>query len=287
MHITFLENKPNVAGKGPNWLFDLDYLTNSMNYQPVRSENQANKTAGPEEANHSAGTQDNIDAGNSVGNPEMESESAQDYFVLPIWSSYTLTAKSSEAKNEGEKPNKNTGLKTNEEPVDQEDQAFLEELERLKRQENEANDAAEALGKEFAQDTEDLLLQARDARATSTNTINIASTPVSTVSPSGGLSYPDLTYTNQDDSQIPALEDIYDNPNDGIFTNASYDDEGAVTDFTNLETIMNVSPIPTSRIHSIHHSTQILRDPKSAVQTRSQVNKSSGAHVFGSYTHSS
>ncbi|GKF89334.1 hypothetical protein Tco_0263297, partial [Tanacetum coccineum] len=43
--------------------------------------------------------------------------------------------KSSKEKNEGEKPNKDTGLKTNEEPVDQEDQAFLEELERLKRQE--------------------------------------------------------------------------------------------------------------------------------------------------------
>ncbi|GJZ84940.1 retrovirus-related pol polyprotein from transposon TNT 1-94 [Tanacetum coccineum] len=48
------------------------------------------------------------------------------------------------------------------------------------------------------------------ARATSTNTVNTTSTPVSTVSPSGGLSYPDLTYTNQDDSQIYALEDIYD-----------------------------------------------------------------------------
>ncbi|GJQ89004.1 ribonuclease H-like domain-containing protein [Tanacetum coccineum] len=42
-----------------------------------------------------------------------------------------------------------------------------------------------------------------------------------------------------DDTQIPALEDSYDNPNDGIFTNASYDDEGVVADFTNLETIMN------------------------------------------------
>ncbi|GJW00375.1 putative ribonuclease H-like domain-containing protein, partial [Tanacetum coccineum] len=98
--------------------------------------------------------------------------------------------------------------------------------------------------------TEDLLLQAGVAKATSTNTVNTASTPVSTASPSGGLSYTDLTNTDQDDSQIPALEDIYDNPNDGIFTNASYDDEGAVADFTNLETIMNVSPIPTSRIHS-------------------------------------
>ncbi|GJT00587.1 putative ribonuclease H-like domain-containing protein [Tanacetum coccineum] len=276
LHITFLENKPNVAGKGPNWLFDLDYLTNSMNYQPVRSKNQANKNAGPKEANHSASTQDNIDARNS----KMEDESAQDYFVLPIWFSYTSTVKRSEAKNEGEKPNKNTDFKKNEKSVDQEDQAFLDELKRLKRQENEANDAAEALRKEFTQDTKDLLLQVGAAKASSTNTVNTASTPVSTASPSGGLSYTNLTNTDQDDSQIPALEGIYDNPNDGFFTNASYDDEGAVADFTNLETIVNVSPIPTSRIHSIHPSTQIFGDPKSAVQTRSKVNKSFGAYAF-------
>ncbi|GJZ24105.1 putative ribonuclease H-like domain-containing protein [Tanacetum coccineum] len=188
-------------------------------------------------------------------------------------------------KNEGKKPNRDTGLKTNDEPVDKEDQAFLEELERLKRQEKEANDAAEALRKEFAQDTEDLLLQAGAARATSTNTVNTASTPVSTDSPSNAFSTggPDLTNTDQDDSQIPALEDIYDNPNDGIFTNASYDDEGAVADFTNLESTVNVSPIPTSKIHSIHPTTQILGDPKSVVQTRSKVHKSSGAHAFVSY----
>ncbi|GKF66105.1 hypothetical protein Tco_0192622 [Tanacetum coccineum] len=100
-----------------------------MNYQSVRSENQANKNAGPKEANHSVGTQDNDDAGNS----KMKAESAQDYFVLPIWSSYTSTVKSSKANNEGERPNKSTSLKTNEETVDQEDQSFLEELERLKR----------------------------------------------------------------------------------------------------------------------------------------------------------
>ncbi|GJY38393.1 retrovirus-related pol polyprotein from transposon TNT 1-94 [Tanacetum coccineum] len=34
-------------------------------------------------------------------------------------------------------------------------------------------------------------------------------------------------------------QDMYDHPTDGIFTNASYDDEGAVADFTNLETIVN------------------------------------------------
>ncbi|GJU71347.1 ribonuclease H-like domain-containing protein [Tanacetum coccineum] len=64
MHITFLENKPNVAGKGPNWLFDLDYLTDSMNYHPVSSENQANH-AGQQEANQNAGTTEIIDAGDS------------------------------------------------------------------------------------------------------------------------------------------------------------------------------------------------------------------------------
>ncbi|GJV75761.1 putative ribonuclease H-like domain-containing protein [Tanacetum coccineum] len=171
---------------------------------------------------------------------------------------------SGDAKNEGVKHTKDIGLKINEEPVDQEDQAFLEELKRLKRQENEANDVAEVLRKEFAQSTEDLLLQAGAAKATSTNTVNTVITPLN-------------------DSQIPALKDIYGNSNDGIFTNASYDDEGAVANFTNLESTMNVSPIPTLRIHFTHPTTQILGDPKSAVQTRSKVNKSSRAHAFISY----
>ncbi|GJR31754.1 putative ribonuclease H-like domain-containing protein [Tanacetum coccineum] len=217
LHITFLENKPNVAGKGPNWLFDLDYLTDSMNYQPVRSENQANKHASLKEANHSAGL------------------------------------------------------------------LILQQSRAQKQRMKEANDAAEALRKEFAQDTKDLLLQAGDVRASSTNTVNTTSTPVSTASPFGGLSFTNLTNTDQDDSEIPALKDSYDNPNDGIFTNASYDDEGAgVSDLTSpIRTLsVNVSPIPTSRINSIHPSTLILRDPQSAVQTRSKVTKSSGAHAF-------
>ncbi|GJU05648.1 ribonuclease H-like domain-containing protein [Tanacetum coccineum] len=131
-HITFLENKPNVARKGPTWLFDLDYLTDLMNYQPMRSENQANKHAGPKEANHNVGTEDNIDSGDS----EIEVESAQDYFILPIWSSYTSTIKSTKEMNVGKEPNKHPDLKTDEKPVDKEDQVFLDELERLKRQEH-------------------------------------------------------------------------------------------------------------------------------------------------------
>nr|GEV02721.1 hypothetical protein [Tanacetum cinerariifolium] len=35
LHIEFLENKPIVAGFGPEWLFDIDMLTNSINCVPV------------------------------------------------------------------------------------------------------------------------------------------------------------------------------------------------------------------------------------------------------------
>ncbi|GKD83794.1 retrovirus-related pol polyprotein from transposon TNT 1-94 [Tanacetum coccineum] len=35
LHVGFLENKPMVEGNGPKWLFDLDSLTQSMNYVPV------------------------------------------------------------------------------------------------------------------------------------------------------------------------------------------------------------------------------------------------------------
>ncbi|GKA80788.1 putative ribonuclease H-like domain-containing protein [Tanacetum coccineum] len=235
-------------------------------------------SGGLKEVNHSAGTQDNTAAGNS----ELEAEPAQEYCILPIWSSYTSTVKSSEAKNGGEKLKKDIDSKSNEKPVDYEEQAFLEELERLKRQEKEADDAAKALRKEFTQSTEDLLHQAGAARATSTNTVNTVSTPISTASPSRLFSTGE-PFADQDDSQIPALEDIYDNPSHGIFTNASYDDEGAVADFTNFETTVNVSSIPTSRIHTIHPQTQILGDPNSTVQTRSKVNKSYEAHALISY----
>ncbi|GJU94406.1 putative ribonuclease H-like domain-containing protein [Tanacetum coccineum] len=35
LHIGFLENKPMIKGNGPKWLFDIDFLTQSMNYVPV------------------------------------------------------------------------------------------------------------------------------------------------------------------------------------------------------------------------------------------------------------
>ncbi|GJX13207.1 putative ribonuclease H-like domain-containing protein [Tanacetum coccineum] len=46
MHVQFSENTPNIARSGPNWLFDIDALTKSMNYKPVVTGNQSNGNAG-------------------------------------------------------------------------------------------------------------------------------------------------------------------------------------------------------------------------------------------------
>nr|GEU63885.1 hypothetical protein [Tanacetum cinerariifolium] len=73
LHINFLENQANVAGSGPKWLFDIDTLTQSMIYQPIIAGNQPNP---------SACIQGNFDADKVV----KEAVSAQQYVLLPLWS---------------------------------------------------------------------------------------------------------------------------------------------------------------------------------------------------------
>ncbi|GJU67500.1 putative ribonuclease H-like domain-containing protein [Tanacetum coccineum] len=72
LHIGFLENKPMIEGNGPKWLFDIDSLTQSMNYVPV--------VAGTI-TNESAGTQGELNTGTSTQKEEI----SQDCIVMPIW----------------------------------------------------------------------------------------------------------------------------------------------------------------------------------------------------------
>nr|GEW52056.1 retrotransposon protein, putative, unclassified [Tanacetum cinerariifolium] len=139
--------------------------------------------------------------------------------------------------------------------------AFREELEKLKRQEKEANDAVR---KEVTHETQDV-------NTNRTNLLNAVSAPVSAVGPLRALNDDEPSYP--DDLSMPHLQDIYASPSEGIFTDSSYDAEGVVTDFNNLDTTVNVSPTPTTRIHTIHPKTQILGDPLSAVQTRSKISQ--------------
>ncbi|GKB73815.1 putative ribonuclease H-like domain-containing protein, partial [Tanacetum coccineum] len=92
LHITFLENKPNVAGSGPTWLFDIDTRTKSMNYKPVFAGNQTNGNAG---------TKENIDAGQSGKKTVPD----QDYILLPLCTKAQLFSSSSkESPDAGFKP---------------------------------------------------------------------------------------------------------------------------------------------------------------------------------------
>ncbi|GJR46945.1 putative ribonuclease H-like domain-containing protein [Tanacetum coccineum] len=76
---------------------------------------------------------------------------------------------------------------------------------------------------------------------------------------------------------MPDLEDT------GIFSGA-YDDEdvGVEADLNNLETTMNVSPIPTTRIHKDHPKDQIIGDINLATQTR-RMTKISKEHAMVTY----
>ncbi|GJS66906.1 putative ribonuclease H-like domain-containing protein [Tanacetum coccineum] len=106
--------------------------------------------------------------------------------------------------------------------------------------------------------------------STSTPSVNTGSQTVNT----GRLDH--------DDSSMPELE-IFHKSETGIFDEASYDEDGVITDFNSLPTEIEVSPTPTLRIHNIHPKSQILGDPKSAVQTRSKVQTKSGAHALLSH----
>ncbi|GJS53500.1 putative ribonuclease H-like domain-containing protein [Tanacetum coccineum] len=66
LHIKFLEDKPIIAGDGPKWLFDIDVLTQSMNYVPV--------VAG----------------------------SSQEYIVMPLWKDDSLFDSSSKNASDAE-----------------------------------------------------------------------------------------------------------------------------------------------------------------------------------------
>nr|GEU77335.1 retrovirus-related Pol polyprotein from transposon TNT 1-94 [Tanacetum cinerariifolium] len=45
-HIRFSENTPNVVSSRPHWLFDIDALTRTMNYEPIAVDTQSNGFAG-------------------------------------------------------------------------------------------------------------------------------------------------------------------------------------------------------------------------------------------------
>ncbi|GJW12138.1 putative ribonuclease H-like domain-containing protein [Tanacetum coccineum] len=83
---------PNIAGNGPNWLFDIDALTIYMNYKPVVTGNQTNGNAG---------TKENIDASQDGKKIVLD----QKYILLPLLTSDpSLSKRSKDSPDAGFKP---------------------------------------------------------------------------------------------------------------------------------------------------------------------------------------
>ncbi|GKA02927.1 putative ribonuclease H-like domain-containing protein [Tanacetum coccineum] len=104
LHIRFNESTPNVVGSGPDWLFDIDALTRTMNYEPIIAGTQSNGFAGTK-------------ASDNAGQARKETEPVKDYILLPLWTAdppYSQDPKSSH--DDGSKPSSGDRKKVDEDP---------------------------------------------------------------------------------------------------------------------------------------------------------------------------
>ncbi|GJR68957.1 putative ribonuclease H-like domain-containing protein [Tanacetum coccineum] len=154
----------------PNWLFDIDALTISMNYKPVVV---GNKTNG------NAGTKENIDAGQDGKKIVPD----QKYILLPLLTSDPLLSKSS-------KDSPDAGFKPSgeEEKIDSE------------HPENEDS--------EVPNTEEPRINQEQDANVNSTNNINTVSLTVNAADIENNAADKNIVYGCIDDPNMPNLEEI-------------------------------------------------------------------------------
>ncbi|GJW37064.1 putative ribonuclease H-like domain-containing protein [Tanacetum coccineum] len=247
LHVNFLEEKPNVQGIGHRWMFDLDYLTDSMNYIPVSLQNQANP----------AGSKEVIDI-------DVQTEEDADLMVV---SSTSLSEKIATKKTHSPRQPSSTPISKSADDI----MTFRKELDAL---------ALKHLGP-----VPTTVPTSTNPVNTGSINLNPAFEKVNTgnteaISPSAD--HEEEVFSDADDDEMPEIR-IYDKSSEGIFEKASYDDEGIISDFNNLPDEVDVPTNPTLRIHNAHPQSQILGDPNTPVQTRSSLKKITEAHALVSY----
>ncbi|GJU95159.1 putative ribonuclease H-like domain-containing protein [Tanacetum coccineum] len=234
----------------------------------VNYKNMNRLVKGTQEAStNPAGTQD----------ADSDSECDEQVIIVPSYPSHSIQ----EAE-----PKDTSGDEVDDSPLDSAEEIFQQELARLKGQEQRATSDAK--------DAKEL------KKIASTKTVPTSSIPVpsgdTTISPddisvpTGGVPVPTgsptLIYDDELHQRFPSPSDLGNNePSPGIFSSSSYDDEFGA-DLNNLASTVEVSPVATKRINTIHPQSLIIRDHTSVVQTRSKVNKTTtGESAFISYIH--
>ncbi|GJR60825.1 ribonuclease H-like domain-containing protein [Tanacetum coccineum] len=77
LHIRFSKSTPTVVGSGPDWIFDIDALTRTMNYEPIVTGTQSNGFAGTK-------------ASDNASQARKETKPVKDYILLPLWTADPL-----------------------------------------------------------------------------------------------------------------------------------------------------------------------------------------------------
>nr|GEV51528.1 hypothetical protein [Tanacetum cinerariifolium] len=226
LHVNFLKNKPNVAGSGPTWLFDIDTLTKTMNYQPVTASNQSNPSVGVKE---------------QFNAEKAGEEIKQQYVLFPVWSSGFTNPQNTDGDAAFDKKGPEFDRKKPESEVNVSPSSSAQSKKHDDKTKREAKDKSHV---ESLTVYRNLSVEFEDFFDNSINEVNVAGTLVPVV---GKLS-PNSTNT----FSAAELEDI-------TYSNDE-DDVGAEADFNNLEPSITVSPIPTTRVHKDHLVTQII-DP--------------------------
>ncbi|GJZ38130.1 putative ribonuclease H-like domain-containing protein, partial [Tanacetum coccineum] len=163
------ENTPNIARSGPNWLFDIDALTKSMNYKPVVAGNQSNGNVGTK-------------ACDDEGKARVKTVPGKDYILLPLWTQDPPFSSSP-------KDSPDAGFK----PSREEEKKDAEDLR------NEGGNPSKE-GKRVDQE--------KDSNVNSTNNINIVSPTVNAASIKDNAVDENIVYGCADDPHIPDLEEI-------------------------------------------------------------------------------
>nr|GEW22179.1 ribonuclease H-like domain-containing protein [Tanacetum cinerariifolium] len=215
MHVNFLENKPNVVGCGPEWLFDIDSLTNSMNYQPVSVGNRINGIAG---------SKIHFD----VGQEGKEKVSDQEYILLPVLNTSSDVPLSNEEVESS--PKDDDGKKSIVEPTCVEG-GKIDDLGCLDQQMKSTNDSGNTNSTNSFNTDSPSVNTASDKDGTFQRTYSEwnFSTPILVNAAGSSFSHPAAL---DDFSKMLNLEDT------GIFDDAYDDrDEGAEADYYHLVTM--------------------------------------------------
>ncbi|GKE70431.1 putative ribonuclease H-like domain-containing protein, partial [Tanacetum coccineum] len=225
---------------GPNWLFDIDALTRTINYEPIVAGTQSNGFAGTK-------------ANDNAGQAKKETEHVKDYILLPLWTvdpPFSQYLKSS--PDDGSKPSSDDEKKVNEDPRTESESEYQEKDDNVNST-NNVNTTSDG--------------NSTNNVNTVSSTVNAAGIEVNVVDGKTSIELPV-------DPNMPALEDY------SIFDLSSDDqDDGAEVDMNNLDITIQVSPNPTTRIYKDHPLDQVIRDLQSATQTR-KMSKNLKEHGF-------